>query len=290
LKYLNILATGRLDELFDHTGLTQLSRRRALLRSNYDKLTMPIMARKSLGISAGLLSLAFLLGGCAISDVELWPPTPGTPTEEIYVSLDTWHAMIAIPQKNVQDLQHFSDMPSLKTLAAEQPAFEEWGYAERAWYLENRQGLSGVLRALFWPTDGVVEIAEYNQVWADRTPQHPSDLFIFRISQEGYQRLRRHLRSTIISSDPIETVRNSRFFRAARSYHLFHQCHHYAALALQEAGLPISTFWAFNRSSLALQLHRAKSLENEKIEDEPHEGVLSTLSQIGLRLSVEPGT
>jgi len=139
-------------------------------------------------------------------------------------------------------------------------------------YLEDRQGLSDILRTLFWPTDGVVEIAAYNQVWADRTPQPPSDLFIFRISQEGYQRLRRYLRSTIISSDPIETVRNSRFFRAARSYHLFHQCHHYAALALQEAGLPISTFWAFNRSTLAMQLHRAKSLENEKIEAEPHEG------------------
>jgi hypothetical protein len=217
------------------------------------------MARKPLGISAGLLSLAFLLGGCAISDVELWPPTPGTPTEEIYVSLDTWHAMIAFHPKNVPDHQHFHDMPSLKTPAAEQPAFEEWGYAERAWYVEGRQGLSDILRTLF---------AEYNQVWADRTPQPPSDLFIFRISQEGYQRLRRHLRSTIISSDPIKTVRNSRFFRAARSYHLFHQCHHYAALALQEAGLPISTFWAFNRSSLAMQLHRAQSLENEKIADE----------------------
>lgn len=228
------------------------------------------MARKSLGFSAGLLSLAFLLGGCAISDVELWPPIPGTPTEEIYVSLDPWHAMIAFPQKNVQDQQRFSDGPSLNTPAAEQPAFEEWGYAERAWYLEGRQGWSGVLRALFWPTDGVVEIAEYSHVWADRSPQPPSDRFIFRISHEGYQRIRSHLRSTIISSDPIETVRNSRFFKSAHSYHLFHQCHHYAALALQEAGLPISTFWAFNRSSLAMQLHRAKSLENEKIEDEHH--------------------
>jgi len=242
----------------------------------WGSIRVNVMARRWLGFSVDLLILAFFHGGCAISDVELWPPTPGAPTEEIYVSLDTWHAMIGFPQKKVQDHHHFSDRPSLNTPAAEQPAFEEWGYAERAWYLEGRQGLSGVLRALFWPTDGVVEIAEYSQVWADRTPQPPSDGFIFRISQEGYQRLRRHLRSTIISSDPIETVRNSRFFKAARSYHLFHQCHHYAALALQEAGLPISTFWAFNRSSLAMQLHRAKSLENEKIENEHHKPTWKT--------------
>ena len=228
------------------------------------------MARKSREFSAGLLSLAFLLGGCTIHDVELWPPTPGTPTEEIYVSLDTWHAMIAFRQPKVQDQQHFSYMPFLNTPAAEQPAFEEWGYAERAWYLEGRQGWRGVLRALFWPTDGVVEIAEYNQVWAERSPQPPSDLFTFRISHEGYQRLRNHLRSTIMSSVSLETVRNSRFFKSVHSYHLFYQCHHYAALALQEAGLPISTFWAFSRSSLAMQLHRALSLENEKIEDEHH--------------------
>ena len=239
------------------------------------------MMRKLLGLRAGLLSLTFLLCGCAISDVKLWPPTPDTPTEEIYVSLDTWHAMIAFPQKNVQGQQPVNDIPSLKTPEADQPTFEEWGYAERAWYLENRQGLSAIFPTLFWPTDGVVEIAEYTQVWADRTPQPPSDLFIFRISQEGYQRLRRHLRSTIISTDPVETIRNSRFFTATRSYHLFHQCHHYAALALKEAGLPISPFWAFSRLSLAIQLRQAKSLENEKIEVENLEQT-SHLKPIGV--------
>lgn len=75
--------------------------------------------------------------------------------------------------------------------------FEEGGYAERAWYVEGRQGLIGVLRALFWPTEGVVEVGVHSQVRAERTPQSPADLIIFRISDTGAQRLYRYLRATI---------------------------------------------------------------------------------------------
>ena len=134
--------------------------------------------------------------------------------------------------------------------------FEEWGYAERAWYLEGKTGLVGVIRALFWPTEGVVEVGHHDRVWADRTPQPPAERFEFRLSEESYQRLRRHLQSTLLSNEPLALVGQSVFFHATRSYHLFHTCHQYAAHALREAGLPISAFWAFNRTSLAWQLRR----------------------------------
>ncbi|WP_090571161.1 DUF2459 domain-containing protein [Nitrosomonas sp. Nm33] len=135
--------------------------------------------------------------------------------------------------------------------------FEEWGYAERAWYLEGRRGLTGTIRALFWPTEGVVEVGWYDQVWANRTPQPPSDLFIFRLSEEGYQRLRRHLEATIADYNAVTVFETSLFYPAKRSYHFFHTCHQYTAYALREAGLPLSPFWAFSRTSFAWQLHRA---------------------------------
>jgi len=186
---------------------------------------------------ADIVVACTLLWGCASPIPDLWPPTPDEPARTIYVSLDTWHAMITFPV----DTPH---------------TYEEWGYAERAWYLEDRRGLTGILRALFWPTEGVVEVGQYDRVWADRTPQPPSDLFLFRVSEEGYRRLRRHLRSTVSSDTPIASLNQSTFYPAGRSYHLFHTCHQYAAAALHEAGLPISAFWAFNRTSLAWQLRR----------------------------------
>ncbi|MDR4467400.1 MAG: DUF2459 domain-containing protein [Nitrospira sp.] len=139
-------------------------------------------------------------------------------------------------------------------------AYEEWGYAERAWYLEGKMGVSGVVRALFWPTDGVVEVGHYDRVWAERTPQPPSDFFSFRLSEEGYQRLRQHLQATLLNGEPVASFRQSMFYPAKRSYQLFHTCHQYAALALREAGLPISPFWALNRTSLAWQLRRTSRI------------------------------
>lgn len=195
-----------------------------------------------------------LLPACASSVDGLWPPCPDAGTKIIIVSLDTWHAVIAFPRKKETDVS--AHMP--------QRLFEEWGYAERAWYLEGRMGISGVVRALFWPTKGVVEVGHYDRLWAERTPQPPSELFTFRLTEEGYHRLHRHLHATLLSEEPVASFAQSMFYPANRSYHLFHTCHQYAAHALHEAGLPLSPFWAFNRTSLAWQLqHVAKIAESD---------------------------
>lgn len=138
--------------------------------------------------------------------------------------------------------------------------YEEWGYAEQAWYLEGRTGLTGIIRALFWPTEGIVEVGHHDKLWAERTPQPPSALFRFDLNEEGYRRLRKHLRATVAGAEPIASTDGSQFYPAIRAYHLFHTCHQYAAEALREAGLPVSPFWAFGRSSLAMQLRRAEEI------------------------------
>jgi len=214
------------------------------------------------------LSASLWFSACASPIEGLRPPSHGSAARSIVVSLDTWHAMIAFPiqQGDSDQPSAFSSeedtLPQSSALGS-QHLYEEWGYAERAWYLEDQRGLSGIVRALFWPTEGVVEVGRYDRVWADRTPQPPSELFMFRVSDEGYQRLRRHLRGTISVEAPIVSVGQSTFYPATRSYHLFHTCHQYAAYALREAGLPISPFWAFNRTSLAWQLRRTTQIAEQ---------------------------
>jgi len=181
----------------------------------------------------------------------LWPPREGAPTRTIVVSLDTWHAMIAIT------------LDERVTALDQKSMFEEWGYAEQAWYLEGRQGITGALRALFRPNPGVVEIGLHEQVWAARTPQPPAETFVFRLSEAGYLRLRRHLLSTIGATTPVLVVDRVRFYPSKRPYHLFHQCHQYAAEALRAAGLPLSAWWAFSRTSFAMQLRRAARMADQ---------------------------
>lgn len=189
--------------------------------------------------------VATVLYGCATPSEDLWPPHPEQVAQTIYVSLDTLHAMIAFPADRPHPLRSVS------------LGYEEWGYAERAWYLEGKTGVTGVVRALFWPTEGVVEVGYHDEPWAHRTPQPPASLFTFSLSEEGYHRLRAHLRRTVARVDPIASTNGSTFYSASQSYHLFHTCHQYAAEALREAGLPVSPFWALGRSSLAWQLRRA---------------------------------
>ncbi|SFL79458.1 DUF2459 domain-containing protein [Nitrosomonas communis] len=227
-----------------------------------------------------LISVSALLTACAFPVENLWPPPPDSAARTVYVSLDTWHAMIAFPQSEEmtvnsahQEEHQFPQLPS--SLGHVLPfirnqRFEEWGYAERAWYLEGRWGLTGVMRALFWPTEGVVEVGWYDQVWANRTPQPPSDLFIFRLSEEGYQRLRHHLDATIADRNSVTAFGTSLFYPAKRSYHALHTCHQYAAYALREAGLPLSPFWAFSRASFAWQLHRAVRIAEKQPTAIPH--------------------
>ncbi|MDF0650704.1 MAG: DUF2459 domain-containing protein [Nitrospira sp.] len=96
--------------------------------------------------------------------------------------------------------------------------------------------------------------------YAECTPQPPSDLFTFRLTEEGYQRLHRHLHATLLSEEPVSSISQSVFYPSKRSYHLLHTCHQYAAHALRETGLPLSPFWAFSRISFAWQLQRAAKI------------------------------
>ena len=172
----------------------------------------------------------------------------------IVVSLDAAHSMIALPVRGDHAVTETN------SASRESLIFEEWGYAERAWFLEKRQGLTGVFRALLWPTQRVVEVGIYGSIWAERAQKPPVEAFRFQISEAGYWGLRSYLRATIASEEPVGIIGNSRFCVARSSYHMFHHCHHYTAKGLREAGLPISLRGALTRNGFAKQLRRIMAL------------------------------
>lgn len=228
-------------------------------------------------------ALVLLVTGCVSTSSELWPPPAGVPTQDIIVSVDTWHAVISIPRKetsreasgarreeNIHTSAPSDAEPSrfLELSADSFPLtphptrllYEEWSYAEEAWYLEGRQGFAGVLRALFWPTAGVVEVGTHARPWSERTPDPPAEAFHFTLSDEGYTRLARYLEGSLDSRTPLRIVDGRAFYPARRAYSAFHQCHHYAARALRAAGLPVSSGWALTRSLFVAQLRRAEQM------------------------------
>jgi hypothetical protein len=195
------------------------------------------------------IALGVVLAGCAAPIAGVWPAAPAAITRTIVVSVDTWHAMIALPAA-----------PAEGPGAAAPARFEEWGYAERGWYLEGRHGSGGALRAMLWPSPGVVEVTRSDRLWAERTPDPPADTFTFALTEIGYRRLREHLRGTIADPAPVATAGASRFYAAVENYSLFHTCHQYAAHTLRAAGLPLTPSLALSRGTFAAQLRRAERM------------------------------
>ena len=109
----------------------------------------------------------------------------------IVVSLDAAHSMIALPVES-PGIHGKGDHDAIGTqrVPGEPRVYEEWGYAERAWYLEKRQGFTGVLRALLWPTEGVIEVGIHESIWAERTQKPPVEAFKIQVSEAGYRSLR----------------------------------------------------------------------------------------------------
>lgn len=69
----------------------------------------------------------------------------------IVVSLDAAHSMIALPVEVPEaHIRGGESVTGPDDAPGGAGVYEEWGYAERAWYLEKRQGFIGVLRALFY--------------------------------------------------------------------------------------------------------------------------------------------
>ncbi len=216
-----------------------------------------------LALLPGLVLLAM---GCASPIQELWPPAPDSPTRDIIVSVDTWHAVIAFPQDGNEQPSRSFPLASSPVPRAVQ--YEEWGYAEQAWYLEGRRGFTGVLRALFWPSAGVVEVGTHARPWSERTPDPPAEQFQFRLSDEGFLRLRTFLESSRASETTLLSADGRSFYPARGSYSVFHHCHHFAAHALRAAGLPVFAAWALTRTLFVAQLHRAERMADRESGNE----------------------
>jgi hypothetical protein len=195
-----------------------------------------------------VLPLAALLG-CAQPVAGLWPPGPGEATHEIVVSTDAWHSVVALPR--------------------ERPGgpVEEWGYADKAHYLEGHDGVLGTLDALFVPGAAVVVVTHADRIWAERSPQPPGRSWTFALMDAGYAGLLGFLHGELASPEVISDRNGADWYDAKSSYHAFHHCHHWTAAALREAGLPVWPAYALFKWSLEAQLDRAEEIARQ-LDDE----------------------
>ena len=170
---------------------------------------------------------------------DLWPPRPGEPSHRIEVVYHDWHTFIVEPRA---------------AAAGAEPdgGFFEWEFAEKAWYLEGRQGIGGVFRALFWPSDSALSRKEVARPFWARFPERPIERWSFVVSEEGLRRLVAYAES--VRGEPLAGRRG--WYAGRRPYHLFFLCHHFTLRALREAGLPVAPWWGYTYWMTEIQLDR----------------------------------
>lgn len=148
--------------------------------------------------------------------------------------------------------------------------FRELDYCEKKWYLECKKGALGAVRAFFWPTTSGVGDRLFKEPRWQRDPAGLSRRWTFTLPDENLDNMETFVRSEI--NEPL--VGFSGWFKGKTSYHVFHNCHHFAARVLKSAGIEVSPWWAFSDKLMAFQLD---NITDQSFQVEPTNQTLQPL-------------
>jgi uncharacterized protein (TIGR02117 family) len=169
--------------------------------------------------------------------------TTADSTSAVYLVRHGWHAGIAVRRADLPDgawpvLQDFPDARYL-----------EVGWGEARYYPGETRGVWGAMRAGAWPTGSVLHVvpvrdavrATFGERTIIRIPVGPAEL----------DALARYVAQSFALDDagaPIAAAEGyypgSRFYRSSLRYHVFNNCNHWAAGALEAAGCDTAPRWA----------------------------------------------
>ncbi len=181
------------------------------------------------------LALAGLLGGtpCDTAAVERAPDTV-----TVLVVSHGWHSGLVIPAAVIDD----DAWPARR----EFPDAEhfEVGWGDRAYYQASDPGLWAGLRALLWPSPGVLHIVALRGAPSQHFPGAPR--VTLHITREGAQRLvaaiaashERDGEGQPIAFGP-SLYGQGRFYASVERFHLFATCNVWVASRLRDAGVAV---------------------------------------------------
>lgn len=136
--------------------------------------------------------------------------------------------------------------------------YREWNYCEQKWYLEGKKGLMGEIRALFFPTKSAISKDVFASPMWERLKDQNISRWTFTLSEESFEKMVKHLKKE--TGDAIRQFPG--WHRGKRSYHLFHNCHHFVARALKVANIPTNTLLVFNWNLMQHELDKVQREDN----------------------------
>jgi hypothetical protein len=218
---------------------------------------------------AAALAIGALHGPCR-SD------TPEPPAVTVYVVSHGWHSGIVVPAA----LAQAHDWPARREFA--QAQYFEVGWGDRAYYQAADPGWWMGLRALLWPSPGVLHVVALPGPPQAAFPGAP--LLAVRISHQGAQRLAASIAASHERAGPLPSAHTEalqarrlpdergadgapiafgpalygqgRFYASTERFHLFATCNVWVARRLRDAGLDLHPAFALTSGMLFAQLAR----------------------------------
>lgn len=179
---------------------------------------------------------------CRLPRQTVAPSTGLDSTSAVYLVRHGWHAGIALRYADVAG----DGWPILD--AFPDARYLELGWGEADYYPGPSRGVWGTARAGVWPTGSVVHVVPIEDPVPERFDRHT----IVRIPVEPAEldALRTYVAESFARTDTGAALpaaagyyANSRFYRSDLPYHVFNNCNHWAAGALEAAGCDTSPRW-----------------------------------------------
>ena len=204
-----------------------------------------------------LLALLVLASGCAArSNPGALPAADAQETtHRVHVVRHGWHSGIVVRAADVP-LQAW---PARREFADAE--YLEVGWGDRAYYRAPDPSLWLGLRALLWPTAGVLHMVAFSG-----PVEHyfaSAEIVALQITPQGFARLVAAVSASHeldATGQPIPLgpgpYGKSRFYASSEAFHLFATCNGWVAAMLREAGVPLSPALSPTAGMLFAQLRR----------------------------------
>ncbi len=185
-------------------------------------------------------------------------PSPDS-TSAVYLVRHGWHAGIAVRRADVPDDRWpvLGDFPEAEYL--------EVGWGEARYYPGTSRGVWGTVRAGAWPTGSVVHVVPIDGSVPARFDRHT----IVRIPVDSSEldALTRYVVASFARTEGGDAIpgadgyyRDSRFYRSGLPYHVFNNCNHWAAGALEAAGCDTAPRWTLTVGRVIEQARQCGTL------------------------------
>lgn len=190
-----------------------------------------------------ILGWGFLLAvQCQMPRRTVSPTTDST--SAVYLVRHSWHAGLAVRRSDIPD----GRWPILKDYPKAE--YLEVGWGDAGYYPARDPGVGSALRAGLWPTKSVLHVvpvsrgvlSTFRHNTVVRIPVGPREL-------EGLVEFVAQSFEVDSTGAGVPTGAGyfvgSQFYEARLPYHVFNNCNHWAAAALEAAGCDVSPRWTF---------------------------------------------